>query len=252
MRSRKGLMMKMEVTRIAYRDGDAELIGLFFSDFAMKHSRPGVLVVHGSAGLDDHAKEQAVRLAKLGFVVLACDMYGNGIAGNRELVLARINELRHDLTKLCQRARAGVEALLSHPQVDGRIAAVGYCFGGLTVLELARSGIDLTGVISVHGSLNTPRPAQPGTVKAKILVCHGALDPHVPITQVSEFVQEMNQAGADWQLIIYGGAMHGFTHKDGPSLPGVAYHAPSDTRSATAIRHFLAELFGSNLGSVKS
>lgn len=239
-------MMKMEAARIAYRDGDAELTGLFFSDSVVKHSRPGVLVVHGGAGLDDHAKEQAVRLAKLGFVVLACDMYGNDVAGNRELVLARINELRHDLTKLCRRARAGIEALLSHPQVDGRIATVGYCFGGMTVLELARSGMDLTGVISVHGSLNTPRPAQPGTVKAKILVCHGALDPYVPITQVSGFVQEMNQAGADWQLIIYGGAMHGFTHKHGPALPGVSYHAPSDTRSATAIQHFLAELFDSN------
>src|SRR6266704_2056224 len=119
-------------------------------------------------------------------------------------------------SELCQRACAGAEALLSHPQVDGRIAAVGYCFGGMTVLELARSGMDLTGVISVHGSLNTPRPARPGTVKAKILVCHGALDPHVPITQVTEFVQEMNQAGADWHPIIYGGAMHGFTHKHGP------------------------------------
>lgn len=244
--------MTIEAARIAYRDSDAELTGLFFSDSAMKRSRPGVLVVHGGAGLDDHAKEQAMRLAELGFVVLACDMYGNGVAGNRELVLARINELRHDLTKLCQRARAGVEALLSHPQVDGRIATVGYCFGGMTVLELARSGMDLTGVISVHGSLDTPRPAQPGTVKAKILVCHGALDPYVPITQVSEFVEEMNQAGVDWQLIIYGGAMHGFTHKHSPALPGVAYHTPSDTRSATAIQHFLTELFGSNSDSVKS
>ena len=237
------MKMKIEAAEIGYRDGDTHLTGLFFYDSAITHTRPGVLVVHGGAGLDDNAKEQAVRLAKLGFVAFACDMYGNGVAGNRELVLSRINELRRDVTKLCQRARAGIEVLLSYPQVGGRIAAVGYCFGGMTVLELARSGMDLAGVISVHGSLNTSRLAQPGMVKARILVCHGALDPHVPMIQVNELVQEMNQAGADWQLIVYGDAMHGFTHKHGPALPGVAYHAPSDARSSIAIRNFLDELF---------
>lgn len=197
--------MKIEAAEIGYRDGGTHLTGEFFFDSEITHRRPGVLVVHRGAGLDDHTKEQAVRLAKLGFVAFACDMYGDGLAGNRELVLARINELRRDVTKLCQRARAGIEVLLSHPQVDGRrVAVVGYCFGGLTSLELARSGADLSGVISIHGSLHTSRLAQPGMVKAKILVCHGALDPHVPITQVNEFVQEMNQAGADWQLIVYG------------------------------------------------
>src|SRR5438552_17774681 len=101
----------------------------------------------------------------------------------------------------------------------------------MTVLELARGGIDLAGVISVHGSLGTPRPVQKGLVKAKILVCHGALDPHVPMTHVSAFVEEMNRAAADWQLIVYGGAVHGFTHEAGPLVPAVAYPARSDSRS---------------------
>jgi dienelactone hydrolase len=134
--------------------------------------------------------------------------------------------------------------LTSHRWVDGRIAAVGYCFGGMTVLELARSGMELAGVVSVHGSLDASRPAEPESVKAKILVCHGALDPHVPMPQVSAFVEEMKRAGADWQLIVYGGAMHGFTHESGPYVPGVAYHAQAAACSGAAMQNFFRELFG--------
>jgi dienelactone hydrolase len=170
-------------------------------------------------------------------------MYGNGVAGNRERVMARITELRDDTARLCRRARAGLDVLLSHPQVDGRVAAVGYCFGGMVALELARSGADLAGVVSVHGSLGTTRPARAGVVRAKVLVCHGALDPHVPMTQVNAFVQEMSEASADWQLIVYGGAMHGFTHETGPAMPGVAYDAVADARSTAAMQTFFGELF---------
>jgi dienelactone hydrolase len=116
----------------------------------------------------------------------------------------------------------------------------------MTVLELARSGMELAGVVSVHGSLSTSKPAQPGAVRAKVLVCHGALDPHVPMPHVSGFIEEMNHAGVDWQLIVYGGAMHGFTHEAGPTVPGVAYHQRSDLRSATTIKNFLVELFGAD------
>ena len=235
--------MRMNTRAMAYRDGHTELTGHFTWDAERADKRPGILVVHGGAGLDSHAKGRANLLAELGFVAFACDMYGNGVAGNRERVMARIAELRDDTAKQCQRARAGIEVLVSHPQADGRVAAVGYCFGGMVALELARSGADIAGAVSVHGALATPRPAQPGAVKAKVLVCHGALDAHVPITQVNAFVREMDEAGADWQLNVYGGAMHGFTHEDGPRVPGVAYHAVADARSATAIRNFLGELF---------
>jgi dienelactone hydrolase len=238
--------MPINAQTIGYRDGDTELSGLLAWDDSRDHRRPGILVVHGGAGLDNHAKGRARRFAELGFVVFACDMYGNGIAGNRERVMARIMELRSDHAALCQRARAGIDVLSAQPRVDGRIAGVGYCFGGMTVLELARSGMELAGVISVHGSLDTSQPAQPGMVKAKILVCHGALDPHVPVTHVSAFVEEMNRAGADWQLIVYGGAMHGFTHEAGPAVPGVAYHAQTDARSAVAMQSFFIELFGAD------
>jgi dienelactone hydrolase len=237
--------MKINTAEIGYRDGDTQLTGALFFEDALEKKCPGLLVVHGGAGLDDHAKGRAGKFAELGFVVFACDMYGNGVAGNRQRVMARIAELRQDPAKLCQRACAGIDVLRSHPRVDGSIAAVGYCFGGMTVLELARSGVDLAGVVSVHGSLNTSQPGQPGALKAKILVCHGALDPHVPIAQLDAFIAEMNQAGADWQLMIYGGAMYGFTHKGGPQLPGVAYHELTDVCSTAAIQSFFREIFGS-------
>jgi len=243
--------MAIHTESIAYRDGETELTGQLASDDSQANPRPGILVVHGGAGLDEHARGRARRLAEPGFVGFACDMYGNGIAGSRDRVLARITELRANPTRLCQRASAGIQVLSCHPLVDGRIAAVGYCFGGMTVLELARSGMELTGVVSLHGSLETSRPAQPGTIKAKILVCHGALDPHVPIPHVTAFIEEMNSSGANWQMIIYGAAMHGFTHDVGAYGPGVAYHAESDARSMAAIEGFFTELFAGDENSAK-
>src|SRR5437660_1909528 len=157
--------MPINTQTIGYRDGDTELTGLLAWDASRDYQRPGILVVHGGAGLDDHAKGRARRLAELGFVVFACDMYGNGVAGNRERVMARIMELRNDTAKLCGRARAGIEVLTGHPEVDGRIAAVGYCFGGMVVLEVARSGANLAGAVSVHGSLSTARSARAGMVR---------------------------------------------------------------------------------------
>jgi len=228
-----------------YNHEDQPLTGMFAWDDTSSEKRPGILVIHGGAGLDDHAKEQARRFANLGYVAFACDMYGNGVAGNRERVMSRIMELRGDTAKLCGRASAGIEVLRQHSQVDDRVAAVGFCFGGMAVLELARSGLNLMGAVSVHGTLDSPRKYQSNSIRAKILVCHGALDPHVPMEQVNAFVEEMKLACADWQLIMYGEAMHGFTHQGGPQMPGVAYHALSDARSAKAIQNFFAELFHS-------
>ncbi|MBV8161905.1 MAG: dienelactone hydrolase family protein [Acidimicrobiia bacterium] len=128
--------------------------------------------------------------------------------------------------------------------VGGRVAAVGFCFGGMVVLTMARAGADLDGVISMHGSLATPRRARPGAVKARVLACHGALDSHVPMSDVAGFAEEMDAAGADWQLNIYGGAVHGFTHTDAVSgaIPGVAYDARTDERSFAEARAFLDEV----------
>lgn len=235
--------MKLKEEAIDYRDGDAELSGLLVWD-GTELARPGVLVVHGGAGLDDHAKSRARQLAALGLLVFACDMYGKAVMGDRERVLTCLRELVADRARISRRVQAGVNVLLSHPLGDGQVAAIGYCFGGRAVLELARTGARLAGAISVHGSLESARPALAGDVKAKVLVCHGALDPHVPTAQVTGFIEEMNAARTDYQLIVYGGAMHGFTHYVGPQAPGVAYHVLSDQRSFLAIKAFLAEIFG--------
>ena len=235
--------MTLETQQVAYRDGDARLNGFLAVDAARRDKRPGILVVHGGAGLDDHARGRARRFAEAGFVVFACDMYGDGIT-SRDAIVRHVVELRSNRDRLRRRAQPAIDILSRHPQVDGRIAAVGYCFGGMTVLELARGGAALAGAVSVHGSLETPRPAEPSGVQSKILVCHGALDPHVPMTQVATFAEEMKHAGVDYQLNIFGSAMHGFTHETANGQqPGVAYHAQTDRRSSVAIAAFLGEIF---------
>jgi dienelactone hydrolase len=169
-------------------------------------------------------------------------MFGDGVAGDRDRVMACLMGLRDDPQQMSRRAQAGLATLARCPEADGRFAAIGFCFGGLTVLTLARSGADLAGVVSMHGSLATAKPAEPGAVKAKVLACHGALDPHVPLADVTRFAEEMDHAQADWQLIMYGGAMHGFTHEHAipGAMPGVAYDALADQRSFLAARTFLA------------
>ena len=237
--------MAIRSESVRYRDGQTPLTGYAAWDDESNDARPGVLVVHGGAGLDDHARGRAQRMAGLGYVAFACDMYGDGVAGDRQRIMATIADLRAERARLVERAAAGLDQLTSHRLVDGRLGAVGYCFGGMTVLEMARAGTALAGAVSVHGTLAATRPAEPGAIRTKILVCHGALDPHVPTQHVTAFADEMRDAGADWQLIVYGGAMHGFTHEhaDPGRTPGVAYHAVSDVRSSLAIRQFLIEAF---------
>jgi dienelactone hydrolase len=200
--------------------------------------------MHGGAGLDDHARQQTRRYAALGYTVLAGDMYGEGVAGHRDRVMATLMALRDDPAALARRGAAGLAALAGCPQAAGSgLAAVGFCFGGLAALALARSGQPgLAAVVTMHGSLATSAPAVPGTVGARLLVCHGAQDPHVPMTDVTAFAAEMTQAGADWQVNVYGGAQHGFTHRDAApgAQPGVAYDADTDERSFTAAADFLA------------
>ncbi|MCI4066485.1 dienelactone hydrolase family protein [Micromonospora sp. R77] len=225
-----------------YRDRDTPLTGIVYRDGTRPDAGPGVLLIHGGAGLDAHARDQARRYAELGYTVLACDMYGDGVAADRQRIMECVTSLRDDPELLVRRGRAGLRALSECPEVTGPIAAIGFCFGGMAALALARSGTDIAGVVSIHGTLTTSMPpAAPGTVRARILVCHGASDPHVPMDSVVAFTDEMNRAGADWQVIIYGRAMHGFTHRDTvPGASGVAYDPAADERSFDAVRTFLA------------
>ena len=235
--------MNIATRDLSYRDLDVPLTGVFCWDDAWDGPRPGILLVHGGAGLDAHAREQACRYSALGYAVLACDMFGDGIAGDRERVMACLLALRDDPGLLVRRGQAGLTALSGCPEAAGPTAAVGFCFGGMAVLALARSGADLAGVVSIHGSLATSAPARAGAVTAKVLACHGAADPHVPPADVAAFAEEMNRAEADWQLIMYGRAQHGFTHRHAVpgAMPGVAYDRLADERSFAAARAFLAE-----------
>jgi dienelactone hydrolase len=236
--------MRRETEEIIYRDGDTRLSGWLAIDADRAGRRPGILVVHGGAGLDEHARGRARRFAEAGFAAFACDMYGEGVTGNRDRTMRHIEELRNNRAALARRVQAAIDVLLSRPDVDGRVAVVGYCFGGMVVLEYARGGANISGVVSVHGSLDTAAPAEPSSIRTRILVCHGALDPYVPMSQVTKFAEEMKTAGADYQLMVYGQAMHGFTHEAATGQqPGVRYHAQADARSSVVIHDFLTESF---------
>lgn len=231
---------------IEYRHGDTVLEGYLAYDDAVTEKRPGVLVVHEWMGLGSHAKASAERLAGLGYTALAVDMYGKGVRPqNQQEAAAQASIYKSDRALMRSRIGAGLEALESQASVDpAKIAAIGYCFGGTTVLELARGGADVKGVVSFHGGLSTPNPAS-DTLLAKILVLHGAEDPYVPAAEVQAFEDEMRQAGADWQLVKYSGAVHSFTNPDAgtDTSKGAAYNSQADHRSWTAMKDFLIEIF---------
>ncbi len=230
---------------LSYRDDATTFTGVFHWNDQLSGPRPGVLVIHGGAGLDQHARDQAHRYAELGYAVLACDMYGEGVAGDAGRIRATAVALRDDPALLVRRGAAGLAALAGCSEVGGPVAAVGFCFGGMAALALARSGAALAAAVSIHGSLVTTTPAEPDVVTAKVLVCHGALDPHVPMTDVVAFTEEMTKANADWQVAVYGNAMHGFTHEHAVAgaIPGVAYEPVADRRSFAAATALLAEAF---------
>jgi dienelactone hydrolase len=230
-----------------YKDGSTVLEGfLAYPEAAAK--APGVIVVHEWMGLNDYAKKRARQLAELGYVALAADVYGKGIRANNPADAGKLaGEYKNDPKKLRSRMNAALKALKSVKQVDTKkIAAMGYCFGGTSVLELARSGADVKGVISFHGGLSTKEPAtKKGQIKSKVLVLHGADDPHVPPADVATFEDEMRTAGVDWQFHAYGGAVHAFTNpaSGNDNSKGAAYNADADRRSFATMVTFLTEIF---------
>lgn len=238
----------VETKTVEYRQGDARLVGYLAYPKEAKAPLPGVLVVHEWMGLNDYAKRRAEQLAELGYVAFAADIYGDGkIAADAKEAGKLAGLYKGDRPLLRARAAAGLATLKAQPQVDPtKTAAIGYCFGGTTVLELARSGADLAGVVSFHGGLDTPDSKDAKNIHAKVLALHGADDPYVPAEQVAAFENEMRQAGVDWQLIVYSGAVHGFTNPANGSdnSKGVAYNASADQRSWAAMRQFFNELFG--------
>lgn len=232
---------------VEYKQGETVLEGYLVYDDAIKGQRPGVLVIHQWLGLTDNEKMRANMLAELGYVAFAVDIYGKGIRPKESSAAgAEAGKYRKDLPLFRERINAGLQVLLKNSKVDPkRVAAIGYCFGGGAALELARSGADIAGVVSFHGSLTTSMPAEPGKVPAKILVCHGADDPFVPMKDVEGFLDEMRAAGADYQFIAYSNAVHAFTQNEAgnDNSKGAAYNEKADKRSWQAMKDFFAEIF---------
>lgn len=229
---------------VEYRHGDTVLQGYLAYDDYYTGRRPGVLVVHEWWGLNDYARMRTEKLAELGYVAFAADIYGKGkraddarAAGHLAGVYLKDREL------LRARALAGVDVLRRHELVDpGSLGAIGFCFGGTTVLELARGGADLRGVVSFHGGLKTPTPAQAGAIRSRILVLHGAEDPFVPQEDVLAFQEEMRASGADWQMLLLGGALHSFSNPEADGgLEGALYNEKAARRSWEAMEVFFRD-----------
>jgi dienelactone hydrolase len=246
MASAAGAAVRMET--YPYGKGEVRLLGQIAWDDAAKGPRPAVLVVHEWWGLNDYARERAKALASMGYIALAADIYGEGFETKdpskaRELA-GKFREGNRALLR--ERVVSALAALKAHPLADkSRVAAIGYCFGGTAVLELARSGAELNGVVSFHGGLSTTVQAPPGGIRTKVLVLHGADDPSVPPADVQAFQDEMRKSGADWLMVSYGGAVHTFTNPAAGNDPsrGSAYNEKAALRSWEHMKDFFAEIF---------
>jgi dienelactone hydrolase len=232
---------------VAYRQDGTVMQGFLAYDDGLQGKRPGVLVVHEWWGLNAFARAATEKLAGLGYVALAADIYGGGVTTKDPAEAGKLaGALRGNPDLLRARAQAALKVLATDPRVDGkRLAAIGFCFGGTTVLELAYSGADLAGVVSFHGGLPKVRPDDLKQIKAAILVLHGADDPHVPAADIAAFQEAMRQAGADWQMVFFGGAVHSFTNPEAGhnKAAGVAYDARTARRSWQYMQDFFREIF---------
>lgn len=238
---------------VEYKDGDVTLSGFVAwqsdEDGSTVNKRPGVLVVHQWMGLTDYEKRRCRQLAELGYVAFALDIYGEGVRPNNPQDAGKTAGIyKTDRELYRRRLNLGLKQLRQLDAVDAsKIAAIGYCFGGTGVIELARSGADIEGVVSFHGGLDSPTPDDGKNVKARLLICHGEADPFVKADDIAAFKAEMNDASVDWQMNIYAHAVHSFTQPMAGNDPsrGAAYNASADRRSWQAMRLFFDELFES-------
>ena len=243
----------VQTREIPYQDADGQrLVGYYAYDDAIDGKRPGIVVVHEWWGLNEYAKRRARDLAALGYSALAIDMYGDGKHTEHPRdAQAFMAAAMKDPKAAARRFDAGLELLELQPYTDkDRLAAVGYCFGGKVVLDAARRGEPLAGVVSFHGALATQTPATPGSVKAKVLVVHGAADSMVTEQQVEAFKKEMGAAGASFEFVSIPGAKHGFTNPDADRLshgahggPDIGYNKAADESSWADMQAFFKNVF---------
>jgi dienelactone hydrolase len=232
---------------ISYQEDGATLQGYLAYDNALKGKRPGVLVVHEWWGLNDYARKRATQLAAMGYVAFALDMYGKGkVADHPEQAKEFMKKVTQNVGAWQKRALAGLEILKKQPNTDSnRIAAIGYCFGGSTVQQLAYSGADIRGIVSFHGSLIPPTESAVKLTKAKILICHGASDPYTKPEALQTYLTTMNASGIDWKMSIYAHAKHAFTNPDADNygMAALGYNRTADRRSWEDMKQFFNEIF---------
>ena len=231
---------------VCYLDGDTVLEAFFAFDDSFSGRRPAVLINHTWAGRDGFVAEKAIKIAGLGYLGFAVDMYGKGILGTSpEENFKLMQPFMEDRAMLQKRMKAALAAVKLIPWVDdAKIAAIGFCFGGLCSLDLARTGVDIKGVVSFHGLLGAPENTRGNAIKAKVLALHGHDDPMATVDQLIAFEKEMTEAGADWQVHSYGHTMHAFTNPlaNYPES-GMVYRPDADRRAWQAMQNFLAEIF---------
>jgi len=238
----------VQTKEVTYKQGDTELSGFFAWNDQSKGKRPGVVVVHEWWGHNQHARNQAIRLAEAGYVGFALDMYGKGkLATHPQDAQAFASEAMKDPQVVKARFLAALDVLRKDPHVDPeRIAAFGYCFGGGVALAMARQGVDLAAVVTFHGALATQQPAAKGAVKARLLVLSGAEDPMITAEQVDGFKKEMTAADARFEVVSLPHAKHSFTNPDADKvgMPALAYNAEADKESWARAMKLLGEVFG--------
>lgn len=232
---------------ISYQHGDVQLEGFLAWDDARTGKRPGILVVHEWWGLNEYARDRARQLAALGYAAFAVDMYGKGqVTTHPDQAATWMKQVQADVKQWQGRARTGLAVLQSQEMVDPqRLAAIGYCFGGATVLQLAYSGADVKGVVSFHGALPMPTGQQAQGADTKILIAHGNADPFLTEEHVRKFRQALDAANLDWQMVVYAGARHSFTNPgaDAHGIDALKYNRQADVRSWKHMQLFFEELF---------
>lgn len=237
----------VQTRTVAYEYGGVTFKGHLAWDPTVKGKRPGVLVVHEWWGLNDYARKRAEQLAGLGYVAFACDMYGGGKFTEHPNEAREFASAARKNIKVWQgRARAALKVLVEQPRVDAdKLAAIGYCFGGSTALQLAYTGADLKAVVTFHAGLSVPDAEQAKAIKAKLLVCHGAADKFLPEETAVKFRAALEEAKVDYAMVYFGHATHGFTVKDIDSkgIPGLSYNAEAERRSWQYMRLMFDEVF---------
>jgi dienelactone hydrolase len=231
---------------LEYKAGEILCEGWQAYDDAVSGKRPGVLIIHQWTGVSDHEKEAAHKLAGLGYNVLVADIYGQGIRPQPPAAGKEAGKYKADRVLLRARANAALDVLARDTRTDAsKLAATGYCFGGTAAIELARSGAKVLGIVSFHGGLDSPTPADGKNIKSQILALHGADDPFVPAKDIAAFTAEMKAHSVDWKIVNYPGAVHSFTHKaaGNDNSKGAAYNADADRDSWYQMEQFLKRLF---------